>query len=134
LTACPLTLSFWSHDIGGFLGNTGGDLLVRWMQLGMFCSHSRIHGSGDRELYKFDQRTFKLCREFIRLRYRLMPYILGTSLRSVADMRRPSSLRALQKMGSRSGALVTPECRKAERRPALGLTSGPSAFIPQPGV
>lgn len=75
--------SFWSQDIGGFLGTTGGDLLVRWMQIGMFCSHSRIHGFGDRELYKFDEKTFKLCREFIRLRYRLMPYILGSAQRCV---------------------------------------------------
>ena len=77
--------SFWSQDIGGFLGNTGGDLLVRWMQIGMFCSHSRIHGCGDRELYKFDKKTFTICREFIRLRYRLMPYILGCAHRCVAE-------------------------------------------------
>jgi alpha-D-xyloside xylohydrolase len=75
--------SFWSQDIGGFLGETGGDLLVRWMQVGMFCSHSRIHGFGNRELYKFDEKTFRLCREFIRLRYRLMPYILGSAQRCV---------------------------------------------------
>jgi len=71
--------SFWSQDIGGFLGDTGGDLLVRWMQIGMFCSHSRIHGYGERELYKFDQKTFTICRDFIRLRYRLLPYILGSA-------------------------------------------------------
>ena len=77
--------SFWSQDIGGFLGNTGGDLLVRWMQIGMFCSHSRIHGLGDRELYKFDDRTFRLCRDYIRLRYRMMPYILGSARRAVQE-------------------------------------------------
>ncbi len=75
--------SFWSQDIGGFLGETGGDLLVRWMQIGMFCSHSRIHGCGNRELYKFDEKTFRICREFIRLRYRLMPYILASAHRCV---------------------------------------------------
>jgi alpha-D-xyloside xylohydrolase len=76
--------NFWSQDIGGFLGDTGGDLLIRWMQLGMFCSHSRIHGSGDRELYKFDERTFTHCRDIIRLRYRLLPYILGSARSCVA--------------------------------------------------
>lgn len=76
--------NFWSQDIGGFLGTTGGDLLIRWMQLGMFCSHSRIHGSGDRELYKFDERIFTHCREAIRLRYRMMPYILGSARSCVA--------------------------------------------------
>ena len=44
---------FWSQDIGGFLGYTNDELLIRWMQVGMFTSHSRIHGSGNRELYKF---------------------------------------------------------------------------------
>jgi len=67
---------FWSQDIGGFCGKTNDELLIRWMQLGMFLSHSRIHGTGDRELYKFKPKTMKICREFIRLRYQLMPYIL----------------------------------------------------------
>lgn len=70
---------FWSQDIGGFCGTTNDLLLVRWMQLGMFVSHSRIHGFGDRELYKFAPETMRICREYIRLRYRLMPYILGTA-------------------------------------------------------
>lgn len=77
--------SFWSQDIGGFLGETGGDLLVRWMQLGMFCSHSRIHGFGNRELYKFDEKTFRICRDYICLRYRLLPYILAGARRCVAQ-------------------------------------------------
>jgi len=77
--------NFWSQDIGGFLGDTGGDLLVRWMQLGMFCSHSRIHGIGNRELYKFDEKTFRICRDYIRLRYRLLPYILGCARQCVAQ-------------------------------------------------
>ena len=70
---------FWSQDIGGFLGTTGGDLLVRWMQTGMFLSHSRIHGSGDRELYKFEPQVQDICRKYIQLRYQLLPYILGSA-------------------------------------------------------
>ena len=70
---------FWSQDIGGFLGQTGGDLLVRWMQAGLFLSHARIHGLGDRELDRFDEKTFRICRDYIRLRYRLLPYIIGSA-------------------------------------------------------
>jgi len=66
---------FWSEDIGGFLGHTTDALLCRWMQLGMFLSHSRIHGFGDRELYKFSPECLSICKKFIDLRYRLMPYI-----------------------------------------------------------
>ncbi len=74
---------FWSQDIGGFCGTTNDRLLIRWMQLGMFLSHSRIHGYGDRELYKFAPETMRICREYIHLRYRLLPYILGAARQCV---------------------------------------------------
>ena len=74
---------FWSHDIGGFCGNIQEELLTRWMQLGMFISHSRIHGFGDRELYKFGAETQRICGDYLRLRYRLMPYIYGSARKCV---------------------------------------------------
>jgi len=70
---------FWSQDIGGFCGTINDQLLIRWMQMGMFISHSRIHGFGDRELYKFSPDVLRICRDYIRLRYRLLPYIFGTA-------------------------------------------------------
>ena len=73
---------FWSQDIGGFCGTTDDLLLIRWMQFGMFLSHSRIHGFGDRELYKFSPETFMHCRDIIRLRYALLPYIIGSAEKS----------------------------------------------------
>ena len=76
---------FWSQDIGGFCGTTNDTLLTRWMQIGMFISHSRIHGYGDRELYKFAPETLRICRDFIRLRYRLMPYIYGQAKKCVEE-------------------------------------------------
>ena len=74
---------FWSQDIGGFLGDTGGRLLIRWLQWSMFLSHSRIHGPGDRELYKFSPEVLGICRDYIRLRYRLLPYSYGMAWRCV---------------------------------------------------
>lgn len=71
---------FWSHDIGGFLANAKDALLTRWHQFGMFNSHSRNHGAGERELYKSDAETLRLCRDIIQLRYRLMPYIYGSAM------------------------------------------------------
>ncbi len=68
---------FWSQDIGGFCGETNDRLLVRWMQMGLFLSHARIHGTGPRELYRFAPETLRICRDFLRLRYRLLPYLLG---------------------------------------------------------
>ncbi|HEY5584397.1 MAG TPA: TIM-barrel domain-containing protein [Ruminiclostridium sp.] len=76
---------FWSQDIGGFCGETNDQLLIRWMQAGMFLSHARIHGSGDRELYKFAPETIRICKNYIQLRYKLMPYIYGSSMKCVEE-------------------------------------------------
>lgn len=70
---------FWSHDMGGFLGDTGGTLLIRWLQLAMFFSHVRIHGMGKRELYQFDPEVIRIGRNYLRFRYRLLPYIMAES-------------------------------------------------------
>ncbi len=74
---------FWSMDIGGFLGEPGDDLLIRWLQAGLFLSHSRIHGFGNRELYDRGATT-DLARDLLHLRYRLLPYLLGHAHRSAA--------------------------------------------------
>jgi alpha-D-xyloside xylohydrolase len=70
---------FWSMDIGGFFGEASGPLLVRWMQAGVFFSHPRIHGTGDRELWKRDPETLRICRDYVRLHYRLLPYLWATA-------------------------------------------------------
>ena len=74
---------FWSQDIGGFLGIPKDDLLIRWMQLGLFNSHSRIHGMGRREIYKFSSDTVRICKNYIQLRYKLIPYIYGSAIECV---------------------------------------------------
>lgn len=74
---------FWSMDIGGFLGEPDDDLLVRWLQAGLFLSHSRIHGFGNRELYDRGATT-DLARDLLHLRYRLLPYLLGQARRAAA--------------------------------------------------
>ena len=74
---------FWSMDIGGFLGEPDDDLLIRWLQAGLFLSHSRIHGFGNRELYDRGATT-DLARDLLHLRYRLLPYLLGQAHRAAA--------------------------------------------------
>lgn len=72
--------TFWSQDIGGFSGElVDEELLVRWFQWSMFLSHARIHGFGDRELYRFSDETLRVCRDYLHLRYRLLPYIYGAA-------------------------------------------------------
>ena len=78
--------TFWSQDIGGFVTEdpVGGDLLVRWVQAGLFVSHARIHGTGTRELDSLPGETLDLLRPALELRYRLLPYLTGEAHRSAA--------------------------------------------------
>lgn len=72
--------TFWSHDIGGFLGRPTPEVYIRWAQAGMFCSHSRAHGAGNsREPWTFGEETEKIFRKFAKLRYALIPYIYSTA-------------------------------------------------------
>ncbi|MCC5848600.1 MAG: alpha-xylosidase [Verrucomicrobia bacterium] len=73
--------TFWSQDIGGFLGHTTDALLRRWIQVGVFLSHCRIHGLGTREIYAFDPETIRICKKYLDLRYRLLPYIYAEAFR-----------------------------------------------------
>jgi len=70
---------FWSMDIGGFFGDAGPELLVRWMQAGVLLSHPRIHGTGERELPRKDPEVLRLCRDALRLHYRLLPYLWASA-------------------------------------------------------
>jgi alpha-D-xyloside xylohydrolase len=65
---------FWSHDIGGYRGTPAPDLYVRWAQFGLLGSHSRMHGDGPREPWKFGPEAYQIVLRYVRLRYRLFPY------------------------------------------------------------
>lgn len=72
--------TYWSHDIGGFLGRPTEEVYIRWMQAGMFCSHTRCHGANNpREPWTFGERAEAIFRKFDKLRYRLIPYIYSTA-------------------------------------------------------
>lgn len=71
-------LSFCGTDIGGFTGNPDGELYTRWMQFGVFSPFMRVHSAGDtrdREPWSFGPEWETICKKFIQLRYKLMPYI-----------------------------------------------------------
>jgi len=67
--------AFWSNDIGGFKGIPTPDLYIRWAQFGLFCSHSRCHGTTPREPWVFGKETLEIFRFYAKLRYRLIPYL-----------------------------------------------------------
>lgn len=79
------------HDIGGFFGAPtmddppNAELYARWMQWGVFTAFCRQHhdGFGNRanpprpyaEPWRFGASVETICRNYINLRYRLMPYL-----------------------------------------------------------
>jgi alpha-glucosidase (family GH31 glycosyl hydrolase) len=72
-------ISLWGTDIGGFGfgGQCTPELYVRWFQFGAFCPLFRPHGDQTelREPWQFGPEVEAICRKYLRLRYRLFPYV-----------------------------------------------------------
>lgn len=71
-------ISFCGTDVGGFSFDCTAELLSRWVQVGcftpLFRNHSCIH-TRDQEPWAFDEQTLNINRKYIKLRYKLLPYI-----------------------------------------------------------
>lgn len=71
-------VSFAGPDIGGFAHHCSGELLARWTQMGALFPYCRNHSelrSIRQEPWSFGPDIEAICREYISLRYRLMPLI-----------------------------------------------------------
>lgn len=71
-------VSFVGTDVGGFIGDSDPELVARWTQLGTFTPLFRNHsalGSRSQEPYALGEPYESVCRDYIKLRYRLLPYI-----------------------------------------------------------
>lgn len=71
-------IPFNGPDVGGFGGDTNPDLLIRWIKAGFlfpFLRNHSIRGSRQQEPWAFDTETTQLYAKFVRLRYRLRPYL-----------------------------------------------------------
>jgi len=69
---------FIGPDIGGFAGNGDGKLFARWMGFGALLPFSRGHTGKeniDKEPWAFGPEVEATCREALKRRYRLMPYL-----------------------------------------------------------
>lgn len=73
-------ISFWSHDIGGTSGGIeDNELFTRYVQLGTFSPILRL-GSDKGKYYKREPlewgvKTSLITSDYLRLRYKLIPYI-----------------------------------------------------------
>jgi hypothetical protein len=75
---CLSGQQYWCTDIGGFFSAEKFDpeLYIRWFEWGVFCPVFRTHGTRPfNEPWEYGPETEKILVEYIRLRYRLMPYI-----------------------------------------------------------
>jgi alpha-D-xyloside xylohydrolase len=84
-------IPYWNTDIGGFFSGKPTDksyqeLFTRWFQFGAFNPMFRVHGTGAaKEIWRWDEPTQKILADYIRLRYRLLPYIYSTSWQVTSD-------------------------------------------------
>jgi alpha-glucosidase len=67
---------FAGYDIGGFEGHTPPSLFARWMSIAAFAplcrSHSMINSTSS-EPWSFGEEVEEICRNYIKLRYKLLP-------------------------------------------------------------
>ncbi|MBM3269788.1 MAG: DUF5110 domain-containing protein [Candidatus Sericytochromatia bacterium] len=81
-------LPFVGPDVGGFTGDTDGELLARWTQLGALTPFFRNHtckDTRDQEPWTFGAEIEEICRRYIRLRYELLPYLYAQFRRASQD-------------------------------------------------
>lgn len=80
-TASNVGYAYWGHDLGGHVISdteliNDPELLLRWIQFGVFTPIFRTHATNDprieRRVWTFD--NFPLILDAIRLRYTLFPY------------------------------------------------------------
>jgi alpha-glucosidase len=75
-------LALAGADIGGFFEDCSPELFARWMQLGAFYPFMRSNsakGTARQEPWSFGERTEKVSRRAIELRYRLLPYLYSVA-------------------------------------------------------
>jgi alpha-glucosidase len=85
---CMSGMQYWTTDIGGFITNMDftPELYVRWLQWGVFCPLFRTHGTKPaNEPWSFGEQAEVIIKEFIELRYKLLPYIYSCANKITED-------------------------------------------------
>lgn len=71
-------IPFAGFDAGGFVGNASENLFARWISMAAFTPFFRGHSNVNTkssEPWTYGEHTEEISRNYISLRYRLMPYI-----------------------------------------------------------
>ena len=77
LSSIALGSTWWANDIGGFKDTPSNKNYIRWMQFGAFVPVYRVHGTQneEREPWNYGEKAVQIARDYINLRYSLIPYI-----------------------------------------------------------
>ena len=79
-TASNVLYGYWSHDLGGHIGNhIDPEMYIRWMQFGALSpimrTHSQKSANMNKEPWSFSAEYCEILREIVRQRYEMAPYI-----------------------------------------------------------
>jgi alpha-glucosidase len=72
---------FIGSDVGGFMGRGNGELLVRSYQISFlapFCRNHKNIDAYDQEPWRFGKYNEDIIRKYLKLRYRLLPFLYTT--------------------------------------------------------
>lgn len=72
--------TWWSHDIGGHQkGRRDDELVVRWIQYGVFSPIMRVHSTSNefygKEPWNYNMAAEKVITSFMQLRHKMIPYL-----------------------------------------------------------
>jgi alpha-glucosidase len=77
LAGVPVT----GMDVGGFTGGGSEKLFARWITIGAFSPFFRVHANAntrDQEPWSNGEHVENISRDFVNLRYKLIPYLYAT--------------------------------------------------------
>lgn len=78
-------VSFAGYDVGGFAGEASKGLFARWMSIAAFSPLFRAHSminSNDAEPWTFGEEVEEISRNYMKLRYRLLPTLYSSFYQS----------------------------------------------------
>ncbi|MDR6219731.1 glycoside hydrolase family 31 protein [Deinococcus soli (ex Cha et al. 2016)] len=137
-------IPFAAADVGGFAGDTTGELLARWYQAAVGYAFVRNHaalGTADQEPWRFGETVTDVIRAALELRYRLLPHLYTLAqgaTRTALPVMRPLALHwPADEDAAREdtqyllgeGLLVAPVLRAGHRRRLVYLPAGRWAAV-----
>jgi alpha-glucosidase len=81
-------VAFAGYDVGGFAGEASKTLFARWMSIGAFSPLYRAHSminSNDAEPWSFGEEVEEISRNYMKLRYRMLPLLYSYFYKHIQD-------------------------------------------------